>query len=105
MVDYDAIQRIGLPAEAQAALKLSMRLYMQHARMLIQLEQHQYPHIRFGVVQTTVPHGGRILTDAEMADRAEEVMAPLIALGWRPMLCLGQTGAFRMHRVFVNWMR
>jgi hypothetical protein len=95
----ERLDELGLPQKALEQLRMSMRLYQQHARMVIRLESHAYPLIRFGVAQWSSGYTGKVLDQEELAVRAGRVVEPLVALGWRPVVCIGEVSCFTMDVV------
>ncbi len=93
------LRSLHLPPHILKQLETSFRLYQQHARLIIRLEEHVFPMIRFGAVQWSSGYTGKLLTQEEIAERAANVVEPLRDLGWEPMVCVGEAGGFQMDVV------
>lgn len=90
--NHRRLERLALPNEELQRLKLSLTNYQRYARLIIRLEEASYPKARFGAVQVDPAANGRILSDAEIAERVEAVLRPLHAHGWETTLCVGEAG-------------
>lgn len=95
----ERLRSLDLPPHILKRLENSFRLYQQHARLIIRMEEHAYPMIRFGAVQWSSGYTGKMLTQEEIAERVVKVVAPLIKLGWQPMVCVGEISCFQMDVV------
>ncbi len=101
------LRSLDLPPHILKRLETSFRLYQQHARLIIRMEEHAYPMIRFGAVQWSSGYTGKVLTQEEIAERTVKVVRPLRELGWEPMVCVGEISCFTMDVVtrlmFEEW--
>jgi hypothetical protein len=101
-MEPERIALLHLPAHTDAQLRSAIRLYQQHARIIIRLEDTgpdatHHRTARFGVVQTTPTLNGRIFSPTELADRAENALEPLIQAGWHVQVCVGKAAGFWME--------
>lgn len=108
-MEPDRIALLHLPTRTDAQLRMAIRLFQQHARIIIRLEDpcpeapphhHGPPIARFGVVQTKPTLDGRVFTPAELAERAENALEPLIHAGWHVQVCVGKAAGFWMNAVY-----
>ena len=101
-MEPERIALLHLPAHTDAQLRMAIRLFQQHARIIIRLEDPgpdavQHRTARFGVVQTIPTLDGRTFSPAELADRAENALEPLIQAGWHVQVCVGKAAGFWME--------
>ena len=101
-MEPERIALLHLPARTDAQLRMAIRLFQQHARIIIRLEDPgpdaaQHRTARFGVVQTIPTLDGRIFSPGELADRAENALEPLIQAGWHVQVCVGKAAGFWME--------
>ncbi len=101
-MEPERIALLHLPAHTDAQLRMAIRLFQQHARIIIRLEDPgpdavQHRTARFGVVQTKPTLDGRIFSPAELADRADNALEPLIQAGWHVQVCVGKAAGFWME--------
>ena len=103
--DTEQVDLLQLPINTAARLKLSIRQHQQYARLVIHIAEVRHPHVRFGAVQTEPAVNGQVLSMAAIAERVEQAVAPLLALGWQPIICIGEAGGFRMEAITTVGLR
>lgn len=82
----ERLNTLGLAPELHALLRTSLINYQRHARLVIRLEEHDFPHVRFTARQVAPAVNGWVLTEAEIIERVTEVLRPLSSTGWKPQL-------------------
>ncbi len=82
-----------LPAEVQAMLRKSQQHYQQHARLQLSVDTWGADKLAWCSAQQYEPAvDGRVLSTAEILERATEAFAPLRMAGFTPLISVCEFG-------------